>query len=74
LQPEACDALPDAQDMARLGTIRLVAGEGLDPADLVPMYVRDKVAQTEAERAASRAAAASTGEAGVVADAKKSAR
>jgi hypothetical protein len=25
-------------------------GEGLDPADLIPLYLRDKVASTEAER------------------------
>ena len=43
-------ALPNAADMARLGTLRLTAGEGLDPADLKPEYVRDKVALTEAER------------------------
>ena len=36
--------------MARLGALRLAAGEGLDPADLKPQYVRDKVALTEAER------------------------
>ena len=47
----ACDALPDAKDIARLGAIRLSAGEGRDPADLVPVYLRDKVALTEAERA-----------------------
>jgi len=47
----ACDALPDAKDMARLGAIRLSLGEGRDPADLVPVYLRDKVALTEVERA-----------------------
>jgi tRNA threonylcarbamoyladenosine biosynthesis protein TsaB len=56
LSAGACDALPDARDMARLGAIRLRAGEGLDPADLTPMYLRDKVALTEAERAAARRA------------------
>jgi hypothetical protein len=35
-----------------LGALRLAAGEGLDPADLLPMYLRDKVALTESERAA----------------------
>jgi tRNA threonylcarbamoyladenosine biosynthesis protein TsaB len=44
--------LPNAADMARLGALRLAAGEGVDPADLKPEYVRDKVAQTEAERLA----------------------
>jgi tRNA threonylcarbamoyladenosine biosynthesis protein TsaB len=43
-------ALPNAADMARLGVLRLAAGEGVDPADLKPEYVRDKVALTEAER------------------------
>jgi tRNA threonylcarbamoyladenosine biosynthesis protein TsaB len=47
----AREALPDAKDIARLGAIRLRAGEGRDPADLVPVYLRDKVALTEAERA-----------------------
>jgi tRNA threonylcarbamoyladenosine biosynthesis protein TsaB len=47
-------ALPDARDMARLGALRLAAGEGMDPADLQPRYLRDKVALTEAERAAAR--------------------
>ena len=46
----AAAALPNAADMARLGALRLTAGEGLDPADLKPEYVRDKVALTEAER------------------------
>jgi tRNA threonylcarbamoyladenosine biosynthesis protein TsaB len=48
----ACDALPDAKDMARLGALRLSMGEGRDPADLIPVYLRDKVALTEVERAA----------------------
>jgi len=43
--------------MARLGAIRLKLGEGRDPADLVPVYLRDKVALTEAERARPKQAA-----------------
>jgi tRNA threonylcarbamoyladenosine biosynthesis protein TsaB len=43
-------ALPDAHEFARLGTLRLGLGEGIDPADLTPLYLRDKVALTEAER------------------------
>jgi tRNA threonylcarbamoyladenosine biosynthesis protein TsaB len=43
-------ALPHAREMARLGAIRLRAGQGIDPADLEPRYVRNKVAFTEAER------------------------
>jgi tRNA threonylcarbamoyladenosine biosynthesis protein TsaB len=45
-------ALPHAREMARLGELRLRAGEGLDPAHLEPLYLRDKVASTVAERAA----------------------
>jgi tRNA threonylcarbamoyladenosine biosynthesis protein TsaB len=45
-------ALPNAREFARLGALRLAAGGGLDPADLEPLYLRDKVALTEAERAA----------------------
>jgi tRNA threonylcarbamoyladenosine biosynthesis protein TsaB len=54
LTPAACDALPDARDIARLGAIRLKAGHGLDPACLTPLYLRDKVASTESERAAAK--------------------
>jgi tRNA threonylcarbamoyladenosine biosynthesis protein TsaB len=50
LDPRDSRALPDAREMARLGAIRLRAGQALDPADLRPLYVRDKVALTEAER------------------------
>jgi tRNA threonylcarbamoyladenosine biosynthesis protein TsaB len=52
LPPLASRALPDARDLARLGALRLAVAEGIDPADLTPLYVRDKVALTEAERAA----------------------
>lgn len=48
----AAQALPHAADIARLGSVRLAAGRGIDPADLTPLYVRDKVALTEIERAA----------------------
>lgn len=59
LLPGASDALPDASDMARLGSVRLESGAGLDPADLIPLYLRDKVAMTEVERAAAKLAAGS---------------
>jgi tRNA threonylcarbamoyladenosine biosynthesis protein TsaB len=52
----ADDALPDARQMAELGALRFAAGEALDPGDLTPRYLRDKVAQTEIERAQARAA------------------
>jgi len=52
LAPGADRALPDARDMALLGARRLAAGGGIDPADLTPQYLRDKVALTERERAA----------------------
>jgi tRNA threonylcarbamoyladenosine biosynthesis protein TsaB len=50
LDPEDRQALPDARNIARLGALRLALGEGIDPADLSPLYLRDKVALTEAER------------------------
>ncbi len=52
LSDAASRALPDARDVARLGAIRFGAGEGMDPACLMPVYLRDRVALTEAERAA----------------------
>jgi tRNA threonylcarbamoyladenosine biosynthesis protein TsaB len=45
-------SLPHAREMARLGSLRLSAGGGIDAADLEPLYLRNKVAFTEAERAA----------------------
>jgi tRNA threonylcarbamoyladenosine biosynthesis protein TsaB len=45
-------ALPNAREIARLGALRLGTGGALDAADLKPLYLRDKVAFTEAERAA----------------------
>ncbi|HEX3951175.1 MAG TPA: tRNA (adenosine(37)-N6)-threonylcarbamoyltransferase complex dimerization subunit type 1 TsaB [Steroidobacteraceae bacterium] len=44
-------ALPNAREIARLGALRFAHGGGLDPKDLLPLYLRDKVALTEAERA-----------------------
>ncbi|MDE2349900.1 MAG: tRNA (adenosine(37)-N6)-threonylcarbamoyltransferase complex dimerization subunit type 1 TsaB [Gammaproteobacteria bacterium] len=46
----AAAALPHARDIASLGALRAAAGELIDPAELVPLYLRDKVALTEAER------------------------
>src|ERR1700737_521009 len=51
LDPKDSQALPNAREIATLGALRLALEEGLDPADLSPLYLRDKVALTEAERA-----------------------
>ncbi len=50
--PEDGRALPHAREIAWLGSRRLSIGEGIDAAALQPLYLRDKVALTEAERAA----------------------
>lgn len=44
-------ALPNAREIARLGVLKFSSGDGIDPEDLRPVYLRDKVALTEAERA-----------------------
>jgi len=48
-QPEL---MPSAQGVARIAAPRLARGERIDPADAVPLYVRDKVAKTVVERLA----------------------
>ena len=50
LPPDAAGLLPRAREMALLGALRLRAGGAVQPADLQPQYLRDKVALTEAER------------------------
>jgi tRNA threonylcarbamoyladenosine biosynthesis protein TsaB len=50
LEPRARMALPSARAIASLGALRLAQGGGVDPADLQPLYVRDNVALTEAQR------------------------
>ena len=50
------DIHPTAVAVARLAAPRLAAGEGVDAALAAPVYVRDKVAFTEVEREAERAA------------------
>jgi tRNA threonylcarbamoyladenosine biosynthesis protein TsaB len=44
------NALPDARAIAELGALRFAAGEAIDPCALTPLYLRDQVALTEAQR------------------------
>ena len=44
------DILPTAAAVARLAAPRAIRGEGIDAALAAPLYVRDKVAKTVAER------------------------
>jgi tRNA threonylcarbamoyladenosine biosynthesis protein TsaB len=53
------EAAPEGAALAVLARAAFARGERLDPAQALPLYVRDKVAQTTAERAAARAGAAS---------------
>lgn len=46
------DVFPTAAAVAELAAPRLAAGEGVDAAQAMPLYVRDKVALTTAERLA----------------------
>ena len=48
-------ALPTATALLRLAPAPMAAGGGLPASDALPRYIRDKVAQTTAERAALRA-------------------
>lgn len=48
--------LPTAAALLRLAPALLAAGEAVQASDALPRYIRDKVAQTTAERAALRAA------------------
>lgn len=50
-------ALPQAAQMVRIALIRAKLGEWIEPAQLQPLYLRDKVARTEQERAAESNAA-----------------
>ena len=50
-------ALPTARALLRLAPALLAAGGAVAASDALPRYIRDKVAQTTAERAAQRAAA-----------------
>lgn len=46
------DAVPRAGEVARLAAVEVAGGRLLAPEDAVPLYVRDKVALTTAERLA----------------------
>ncbi len=46
------EIMPSAEAVVRLAAPRLERGEPIDPADAAPLYVRNKVAQTVAERLA----------------------
>jgi tRNA threonylcarbamoyladenosine biosynthesis protein TsaB len=50
------DAAPTASALLRLAPALLAAGAALDPELALPLYIRDKVAQTTLERALQRAA------------------
>lgn len=63
LAPQAAQvtALPTARALLRLAPALIAAGEAVAARDALPRYVRDKVAQTTAERAAlAKTAAAGT--------------
>ena len=51
------DLFPHAREVAALGARMLERGEGVDPALVAPLYIRDKVALTVSERAARKAQA-----------------
>lgn len=46
------EIMPSAEAVVRLAAPRLERGERIDPADAAPLYVRNKVAKTVAERLA----------------------
>ena len=48
------DAAPDARALLRVAARAWADGDAVDPALALPLYVRDKVAETERERAARR--------------------
>src|SRR5205085_4004772 len=50
------EAAPNALAMLRIAPTLLAAGLATDAAHAMPLYIRDKVAQTIEERAAARAA------------------
>jgi tRNA threonylcarbamoyladenosine biosynthesis protein TsaB len=55
-QPSRIDAAPTAAAMLRLAPRLIASGEAHDAAHALPVYIRDKVAQTSEERALARRA------------------
>jgi len=55
---QGIEALPTAAALLRLAPRLLAQGQGVAAAQALPLYIRDKVAQTTQERAAARAAKA----------------
>ncbi|MBU2409961.1 MAG: tRNA (adenosine(37)-N6)-threonylcarbamoyltransferase complex dimerization subunit type 1 TsaB [Gammaproteobacteria bacterium] len=53
------EVLPGAEAILRLAPALLAAGHAVPPAEALPFYVRDKVAQTTEERAIIKASSAS---------------
>jgi tRNA threonylcarbamoyladenosine biosynthesis protein TsaB len=51
------DIYPHAREVAAIGARTHASGGSVDPQDAVPLYVRDKVAMTVAERRAAKAGA-----------------
>ncbi|MDB5871072.1 MAG: hypothetical protein JWQ07_514 [Ramlibacter sp.] len=54
--PPRIEAVPTAQSLLGLAPALLAAGQAVPAAGALPLYIRDKVAQTTQERAAARAA------------------
>lgn len=54
------ELLPTSAALLRLAPALLAAGASVAPQDALPLYIRDKVAQTTDERAALKAAATNT--------------
>jgi tRNA threonylcarbamoyladenosine biosynthesis protein TsaB len=52
IETESIEALPTATAMLRLAPAMLAAGLGVSADQALPLYIRDKVAQTTAERSA----------------------
>jgi tRNA threonylcarbamoyladenosine biosynthesis protein TsaB len=59
LRAVRADLFPHAREVAAIGGRMLARGEGVDPALAAPLYIRDKVALSVAERAARKVQASS---------------